>query len=458
MMKIRTTVSAVVLLGACLSSVESVSAQTVPSLTYERYTLPNGLEVILHEDHSVPLVAVNTWYKVGSGDERPGRTGFAHLFEHLMFMGSENVPEGEFDRLLASAGAENNGSTTTDRTNYWEILPSNALPLALWLDADRMGWLLPTMGQEKLDLQRDVVKNERRQNYDNQPYGRAGETLSSALYPPDHPYHWSTIGSMTDLSAASLEDVKNFFRVWYVPNNATVTIAGDFEPAQAKQWVERYFGAIPRGPAIERRMSVPAVRLQRDTFLVLEDRVQLPRVYYASDSPAFYKAGDAELDLIARVLAGDKSSRLYKRLVYEMQIAQDVSAFQASRRLGSTFQIAFTAKPGQDPSALARVVDEEIARLVRDGVTEKELQAAKNSFLAGFLDGMASVGNKADQLNQYAYFLGEPNSVQFDADRYSKATAADLLRVARAQFAKPKVVLTVVPQGQSEMMVKGGAR
>jgi zinc protease len=317
------------------------------------------------------------------------------------------------------------------------------------------------MTQEKLDLQRDVVKNERRQNYDNQPYGRASETIAAALYPPDHPYSWPVIGSMADLSAASLDDVKEFFRRWYAPNNATLAIAGDFDPAEAKALVEKYFGPIPRGPAIERRTTVPPPRIRADTFLVLEDRVQLPRVYYTWDSPAFYKAGDAELDLIARVLAGDKSSRLYERLVYDMQVAQDVSAGQISRRLGGLFRIQFTPRPGQDPTALARIVDEEIARLVRDGVTAEELQAAKNSFLASFLDAMASVGGfggKADQLNQYAYFLGEPNSVQFDADRYANASAADLQRVARELFAKPKVVLTVVPEGQTQLMVRGGAR
>lgn len=446
------------LLGAGLVQAAGAAAQTLPPLTYERYTLPNGLEVILHEDHSVPLVAVNIWYHVGSADELPGRTGLAHLFEHLMFMGSENVPVGQFDILLESAGAQNNGSTNTDRTNYYEELPSTALPLALWLDADRMGWLLPTMDQEKLDLQRDVVKNERRQSYDNQPYGRASETIGAALFPSDHPYSWPVIGSMADLSNASLDDVKNFFRTWYAPNNATLTIAGDFQPAEAKALVERYFGAIPRGPAIQRRTAVPPPRIQRDTFLVMEDRVQLPRVYYAWASPRFYGPGDAELDLIAQILTGDKSSRLYKRLVYDMQIAQSVSAFQGSRKLGGIFQIDFIAKPGQDPSALARVVDEELGRLVREGITDKELQAAKNRFLTGFLDGMASVLGKADQLNQYAYFLGEPNSVAFDAQRYTRATAADLQRVARELFATPKVVLTVVPEGGAATMVTGGGR
>jgi zinc protease len=302
------------------------------------------------------------------------------------------------------------------------------------------------------------VQNERRQSVDNQPYGRADETIRAALYPPDHPYSWDVIGSMADLSAAALDDVKEFFRRWYAPNNATLAIAGDFDPAEAKALVQKFFGSIPRGPAIERRTTVPPPRIESDTFLVMEDRVQLPRVYYAWDSPPYYKPGDAELDLVARVLAGDKSSRLYKRLVYEMQIAQDVSATQISRRLGSIFRVQFTPRPGQDPATIARIVDEEIARLLQGGLTDKELQAAKNSFLSGFLDNMASVLGKADQLNQYAYFLGEPNSVQFDADRYAKATAGGVLRVAREVFAKPKVVLTVVPEGQTQMMVKGGAR
>ena len=450
-MKPRGLAAAALLLGF-----GSAGAQNVPSLRYEKYTLPNGLQVILHQDRSVPLVTVNTWYLVGSGDELPGRTGFAHLFEHVMFMGSQNVPVNMFDVWLESAGANNNGTTSEDRTMYYEDVPSNALPLALWLDADRMGWLLPTMDQQKLDIQRDVVQNERRQGVDNQPYGRAYETIIGALYPPEHPHSWSVIGSMKDLAAASLEDVKNFFRKYYAPNNASIVIAGDFDPGPAKAWVEQYFGTIPRGPAFERRTTVPPPRIQRDTFLVLEDKVQLPRVYYTWQSVPAYQAGDAELDLLSTILAGDKSSRLYKRLVYELQIAQDVSAFQAGRKLDGIYQLVFTAKPGQKPADLARIVDEEIEKLMRTGVTDKELTAAQNRYLSSFLDRVASVNGKAEQLNNYNYFLGEPNSVQFDADRYSKATAADLQRVARTQFAKPKVVLTVVPEGQSSMMLKGG--
>ena len=441
---------------ALAGAMGSASAQNLPPLRYEKFTLPNGLQVILHEDKSVPLVTVNTWYLVGSGDELPGRTGFAHLFEHVMFMGSQNVPVGMFDVWLESAGASNNGTTSEDRTMYYEDVPSNALPLALWLDADRMGWLLPTMDMQKLDIQRDVVKNERRQGVDNAPYGKAYETIVQALYPPDHPHSWDVIGSMADLSAASLDDVKNFFRKYYAPNNASIVIAGDFDREQARKWVEQYFGSIPRGPAIDRRTTVPAPRIQRDTFMVLEDKVQLPRVYYTWQSTKAYSAGDAELDLISNILAGNKSARLYKRLVYELQVAQDVSAFQASRKLDGIFQIVFTAKPGKSPTDIARIVDEEIAKLVREGVTAKELEAAKNSYLASFLDRISSVNGKAEQLNHYNYFLGEPNSAQADADRYSKATAADLQRVAQQLFAKPKVVLTVVPEGQTSLMLKGG--
>jgi zinc protease len=374
-------------------------------------------------------------------------------------MGSQNVPVGMFDVWLESAGATNNGTTSEDRTMYYEDVPANALPLALWLDADRMGWLLPTMDQEKLDVQRDVVKNERRQRIENQPYGRAYETIVATLFPPDHPHSWSVIGSMSDLSAASLDDVGNFFRKYYAPNNASLVIAGDFDVSQVKTWVEKYFGPIPRGQPFERRTTVPPPRIERDTFIVLEDRVQLPRVYYTWQSPKAYAPGDAELDLLALILAGGKSSRLYKRLVYDLQIAQDVSAFQASKKLDSVFQLVFTPRPGQQPADLARIVDEELDRLSHAPVSADELQSAKNRYLAGFLDRLATVNGKAEQLNHYNYFLGTPDGVQQDADRYTRATAADLERVAHEQFEdQPKVVLTVVPEGQSSMMVKGGGQ
>ena len=442
---------ALVLLGAL-----PAHAQAIPEIRFERYTLPNGLEVILHEDHSVPLVAVNTWYKVGSGDELRGRTGFAHLFEHIMFMGSQNVPVGEFDRLLEAAGGNNNGSTTRDRTNYYEWMPSNALPLALWLDADRMGWLLPTMDQSKLDIQRDVVKNERRQGVDNVPYGLADETIYAALYPPSHPYSWDVIGSMADLSAATLDDVKNFFRTYYAPNNATISIAGDFQPDSVKRWIARYFGDIPRGPALPPRPTVPQVVIPRDTFMVLEDRVQLPRLYNVWHTVKAFSPDDAALDILAYTLAGDKNARLFKRLVYDLQVAQDVSARQQSSKLDGEFTITVTPKPGQTPTAMASLVNEEIGRIIRDGITDRELKRAQNTIGAGFLDNLASVLGKADQLNLYNYFVGTPGYAQEDAARYARVTNADVRRVAERYLGRPRIVLTIVPEGQRSLMVKGG--
>ncbi len=303
-----------------------LSAQAL-HVPYQSFTLPNGLQVLLHEDHSVPLVSVNVWYHVGSSDEKPGRTGFAHLFEHIMFMGSQHVPTGEFDRLLEAAGGDNNGSTTEDRTNYYEDAPGNALPLPLWLDSDRMGFLLPEITADKVDLQRGVVQNERRQSYENRPYGLAEENILQRLYPPDHPYHWPVIGSMADLSAATLDDVRGFFRTYYTPNNATLAIAGDITPRATRQLVERYFGDIPRGPAVT-RPAPPAVQLGADVYATIEDRVQVPRVYDAWHTVKAFADGDAMLDVLANVLAGGRSSRLYKRLVYELQIATDVVAVQ----------------------------------------------------------------------------------------------------------------------------------
>jgi zinc protease len=444
--------------GTVGSASGASGAQSIPKLRFEKSTLPNGLQVILHEDHSTPIVVVDTWYHVGSGDEKPGRTGFAHLFEHIMFMGSENVPVGQFDKWLESVGAENNGSTNSDRTNYYESLPSNALPLALWLDADRMGKLLPVMDQPKLDLQRDVVKNERRQRVDNTPYGRSDETILAALFPATHPYHWPTIGSMTDLSAASLEDVKQFFRTYYAPNNATLVIAGDFNRDSALTWVQRYFGAIPRGPQMPARPVVPAFTLPRDTFVVLDDKVTLPRLYETWHSVKLFHPDDAALDVLADVLAGDKNSRLYKRLVFDMQIAQDVNAFQSSGRLDGYFQIVVTPKPGQTPARMATLVAEEISKIARDGVTPRELARSLNSRRASFLDQLASVLGKSDRLASYDYSAGTPDYAQEDLARYEKITAADVQRVATQYLNQPKVVLTVVPEGKRQLMVTGGAK
>jgi zinc protease len=449
-----TALPTLVAIAVTAASAAPASAQGIPKIPFEKYSLANGLEVILHQDRSVPLVAVEMFYKVGSGDERVGRTGFAHLFEHVMFMGSENVPVGAFDQWLEAAGGNNNGTTNTDRTTYFEVVPSNALPLALWLEADRMGRLLPTLDQAKLDLQRDVVKNERRERYDNAPYGRANETISAALYPPGHPYSWPTIGSMADLSAASLEDVRTFFRTYYAPNNASLTIAGDFDRDSVRVWVQRYFGWIPRGPEVPPRATPARVVVPRDTALVLEDRVQLPRVYYTWPTVRLYHPDDAALDILAHILAGDKTSRLYKRLVYEEQVAQNVSAWQTSPRLDGFFKVDVTPRPGRDPSKVMRMVDEEISRLIRDGVDARELARAQNTFRARFLDDLASVLGKAMQLSSYNYFAGTPDYVQEDAARYDRVTAADVQRVARTYVGAPKVILTVVPEGKKDLMVK----
>lgn len=435
-------------------------AQAVPKIKFEKYTLPNGLEVILHEDHSTPIVTVNTWYKVGSGDEKPGRTGFAHLFEHIMFMGSEHVPVGMFDKELEAAGADNNGSTTEDRTNYYENLPSNALPLALWLDADRMGFLLPTMDKAKLDLQREVVKNERRERVDNVPYGKADEMILAALYPKGHPYSWSVIGSMDDLSAASLDDVKNFFRTYYAPNNATLTIAGDFNPVNAKALVRKYFGAIPRGPAMPARPKVAPVVLAKDTFMVLEDRVQLPRAFYDWPTVRIFDNDDAALDVLASVLASGKNSRLYKRLIYDMQVAQNVFASQQSSKLAGRFEIDITPKPGQSLAAIDKVVQEELQKVMSEPITERELKRVQNSFRASFLNRLSGVLGKSEVLNSYNYLAGNPDYVQQDAARYDHVTRADVQRVAKKYLGRHKVVLTVVPEGKREMMLtaNGGAQ
>ena len=340
----------------------------------ETYTLPNGLRVILSEDHATPIVAVNLWYHVGSGDERPGRTGFAHLFEHLMFMGSKHAPYPQFDRLLEAAGAGNNGSTTTDRTNYYESGPANALPLMLRLEADRLGWMLETMDSAKVDLQRDVVKNERRQSYENQPYGLAFEHIASAIYPKGHPYSWTTIGSMADLSAASLDDVKGFFRTYYAPNNATIVVAGDVRADSVRVMVRTMFAEIPRGPAFTRPTVAPFTL--RDTVVTLEDRVQLPRLYLAWHGVREFSRDDAALDIAAYVLAGARNSRLTKALVQDRPLATSVNAFNASKRLDGDVQIVATARPGVHLDTLQRAIDAELDRLGRGtGLHEEQLAA-----------------------------------------------------------------------------------
>ena len=453
----RSTIAAASAIAALICAAPALHAQAIPRIPFEKYTLPNGLEVILSQDHTTPVVAVDTWYHVGSGDEKAGHTGFAHLFEHLMFMGSQHVQTGQFDQLLEAAGGNNNGSTTTDRTNYYEMVPSNALPLALYLDSDRMGYLLQALDSAKVDLQRNVVKNERRQRVDNVPYGKADETIVAALYPKGHPYSWPVIGSMADLSAASLDDVKNFFRTYYAPNNATLVIAGDFNVDSTKALVKHYFADIPRGPAMPTRPSPPPVTVARDTFLVLQDRVQLPRVYYTWPTVRNFARDDAALDVLASVMTSGKNSRLYKRLVYDLQIAQDVNAYQNGMKLAGYFQIVVTPRKGITPARIDTLVHEEIARLEKDGITSRELARVQNSMRSRFLRNLATDLGRAQLLNEYNYFAGTPDYIQRDAARYDAVTRADVQRAARMYLGKPRVVLTVVPEGMESMMVKGGA-
>jgi zinc protease len=404
-------------------------------VAYTQFTLPNGLRVILHEDHSVPIATVNTWFHVGSAREKPGRTGFAHLFEHLMFMGSGHVKPGEFDQWLEAAGGENNASTGNDRTNYYINVPSNALDLALFLESDRMGYLLDTMTPKTVDAQRDVVKNERRQSYENQPYGLAQPTLGEMLYPEGHPYHWPVIGYMPDLTAASHDDVVDFFKKYYAPSNATLVVAGDIDPVKTRALVEKWFGDVKAAPRPE-PMTIPGVALTGVKKKTLTDRVQLPRLYLAWLTPPHLTPGDAELDVVADVLAGGKNARLYKRLVYDMQIAQDVSAFQGSAALSSSFQIVATARPGHTIAELQKVIDEELQKLQREDPAAREIERSVNTIEASFynrMERLGGFGGKADQINGYFSETGDPDWFNEDLNRYRALSPSDI-RAAAAEF------------------------
>ncbi len=440
-----------ILAGILLFSLPLFAQEAKLSVPFTRVVLPNGLNLILHEDHSTPTATVNVWYHVGSGREKPGRTGFAHLFEHIMFEGSKNVPEGKFDEWLEAAGGNNNGSTTTDRTNYYEDIPSNAVELALFLESDRMGYLLDAMSPSKVDGQRDVVKNERRQRYENQPYGLSWIVLSENLYPKGHPYSWPTIGSMADLSAASYDDVVQFFKTYYVPNNASLVVSGDIDPERIKTSAEKWFSDVPAGKPVS-PADPAAAYLAEEKRLMFEDRVQLPRLYMAWLSPALYAPGDAEMDILASVLSGGKNSRLYKRLVYDLQIAQDVSAFQSSSGLISSFMIIATARAGHTLAELERIIQEEIDKVRRESPSTREIARAVNQYEASFLNGLETNGGKADQLNGYFMRTGNPDYFNEDLSRYKALSPADVRAVAQTYLANDKrVVLSVVPQGKKEL-------
>ena len=425
-------------------------------LPHAKRTLANGLDVLVHEDRRVPIVAVNLWYHVGSKNERAGRTGFAHLFEHLMFEGSEHH-NGGFFMPLQQAGALLNGSTNADRTNYWEVVPTSALELALWMESDRMGYLLPALTRERFETQRDVVLNERRQNYENRPYGMALMALSSALFPPEHPYHWLTIGAADDIRAMEFEDVRAFFRTYYHPANASLSLAGDIDTGRAFELAENYFGEIPAGGRPEPVHA--AASLPREVRLVFEDRVELPRVYMAWHSPAMFADGDAEADLLADLLANGKTSRLYRTLVYDKRIAVDVSAYQHSREIGSFFLLASTAAPGQSLTEIVAIIDERIQHLADEGPVEQEMERGIAQAEAHFMYRLQTVGGfggKSDQLNAYNVFRGDPDFFAGDLDRYRCATPTTVRNAARSYLGfDRRVLLSIVPRGQAALALPG---
>ncbi len=438
-------------LAAALCSLSLLAAPTrqmpdIPALKFEKFTLPNGLQVILHEDHSTPIVCVNVWYHVGSKDERPGRTGFAHLFEHMMFQGSKHYDKVYFGPIQ-TVGGQLNGSTAMDRTNYWETVPSNYLELALWMESDRMGFLLPAMTQAKLDNQRDVVKNERRQSYENRPYGLVHETMLAAMYPPDHPYSWPTIGSMKDITEASRDDIADFFRRYYHPANASLCVAGDIDPAEAKRLVEKYFGPIPAGPKVTLpRPSTP--ELKEEKRITMTDRVGLARVYYAWPTPRHFTADDAALGLLGHVLGGGKTSRLHRALVREKQIAQDVQAYQDGEELTSDFGIVATVRPGHTIAEVEAAVAEEIARIKAEPPTADEMERAINTYEARTIRSLEPVGGfggRADQLNLYNTFTGDPGYMAKDFARYAEVSAATVQQMAQKFLGPGRVVVEIEP-------------
>jgi zinc protease len=432
-------------------------------LDYTKHTLENGLDVIVHEDHRCPIVAVNLWYHVGSKNEQPGRTGLAHLFEHLMFEGSAHHDSGYFSPLQ-QAGAALNGSTSSDRTNYWEVVPTGALDLALWLESDRMGYLLPALTAAKFENQRDVVLNERRQQYENRPYGMALMALMAALFPPTHPYHWTTIGETADLQAATLEEVHEFFRTYYHPGNASLTLAGDIETGPAIAQVRRHFEEIPAGVSSP-PVVVDAEQLMADSGasddirLLLEDRVEFPRLYLAWRTPQLFAHGDAGMDILAEVLTGGKTSRLYRTLVYERRIATDVSAAQGSRELIGWFCIIATAAPGHDVDEIERVIGEELMALAETGPDTREIERCRTQVEAQFVYSLQTIGGfngRSDQLNAYNVYTGNPGYMAQDRARYLDATSDQLQALAATHLSGTgRVALSVVPPGAADRALTG---
>ncbi len=415
-------------------------------LPFQYHKLANGLRVVLHRQPELPLVAVNLWYHVGSKDERPGRTGFAHLFEHMLFQGSEHVGTHDHFRLLQQVGGVANGSTWYDRTNYYATLPAHQLELGLWLESDRMGFFLPALTQENLDTQREVVMNERRQRIENQPYGLAGERLHELLYPPDHPYHWPVIGYMEDIAAATLEEVRTFFSTYYTPNNAVLTLAGDFDPETALERVEAWFGEIPPGPPVP-PVTVPPARLGGERRAVLPDAVSLPRIYVGFRAPAYGERSWYAADVLASVLTGGKSSPLYRDLVYDRQIAQDVGASVSPYEKGGTFMMVATARPGVAIETLEEALLGHVAAAATALPDPVELERARNRLLTEIYSGLQKLDGVADLFSQFATYFDDPGGVAAEAGRYLEITPEELVELAATHcIESERAVVQVVPR------------
>jgi zinc protease len=443
-----------VTVALCLCSASAGAAVTAPEIQFEKYQLGNGLEVLLHPDSSAPTVHVEVWYKVGSKDEVPGRTGFAHLFEHLMFQGTKQIPEDAFFKIIDEAGASNrNGSTSNDLTRYYETLPSSQVELGLWVESSRMGFLLERPGfKATFENQRDVVKNERRQSVENVPLGGLWRVRAEALYPPTHPYYHEVIGSMADLDAATETDVKSFFARYYAPNNAILVVAGDIDVARTKGLIEKYFGPIPAGPPVTRR-PVPAVTLTGEKRVATEAKVNLPSENLVWPTPAVFAPGDAEMDVAADILAAGKTSRLYKRLVYDLKIAQAVSANNSSLMNAGEFDITFTPLGGHTIAEVEKVVDEELEKLRTQPIEPRELERAKNQIRTTFFRGLEPLQGRASRLLNYAYLAGDPGFIGRDLARYQAVDAASIQRcVAQYLRRDARLVITVEPNPAAPIM------
>jgi predicted Zn-dependent peptidase len=431
---------------------EELDRMTAPTVAFTDERLANGLRLIVSEDHLAPVVAVNIWYNVGSRHEVPGKTGFAHLFEHVMFQGSRHVAKTEHMALVQAAGGTMNGTTSLDRTTYFETMPSHQLELALWLEADRMATLLDALNQDNLDNQRDVVKNEKRSSYDNRPYGDWFHKLQEHLFPPEHPYHHPTIGSMADLDAASLEDVAAFFRTYYTPNNAVLSIVGDVDPAQARGWVKHYFGAIPANPAISplADMSLPS-GMGAESREVVQDRVPLPRHFFGFRAPRLGDPRFDALEVAAQILAGGKGSRLYRRLVRDEKIAQDVAFFLVGLVGGASIAAGqATVRPGVDLALVEHAYEEELERLGREPVTDDELARAHSLMETYELEALQRVDERADRLSTYAALLDDPDLINRQLGRYLAVGKAEI-QAAAAEALRPenRVVLTYMPAAEA---------